>query len=64
MNDLIQRLLLRGWQETEPRYDIEDRTVTYFFCKRGWVCEIVNRPFRVSFYKANALAGAQPAERG
>jgi hypothetical protein len=51
MNDLIQRLLLRGWQENEPRYNIEDRTITYFFAKRGWVCEIVNRPYQVSFYK-------------
>jgi len=52
MNDLIQRLQSLGWFETEPRYNIEDRTITYFFAKRGWVCEIVNRPYQVSFYKA------------
>lgn len=51
MDELISRLLSLGWTEKQPLYDLDNRSVTYYFVKVRWICEIESRPYRVQFYK-------------
>lgn len=52
MNELVGRLLQLGWTEKQPLFDLDNRSITYYFVKGGWCCEIESRPYRVQFYKA------------
>ena len=51
MNKLVARLQALGWAEKQPRWDLDNRSITYYFVKGRWCCQIESRPYRVEFYK-------------